>query len=170
MTDETMPTPKKRNLRIWLAAAALLMTGIIIGGGLARAFGPTVEMAPQRVVALKDVATTSGVLTVKGRVTQLFGPRLMIEDGAGRMLVETGRGHWLASPLAVVGDVVTVQGRYADGAIRASFVVDAKGNVVALRGGRRHDGRRDHGRRGQVNAPVATPVAPPATPAPAAAR
>jgi hypothetical protein len=44
-----------------------------------------------------------GVRTVKGRVTQLFGPRLMIADGSGRMLIDTGRGRnrRLAQPLPV---------------------------------------------------------------------
>jgi hypothetical protein len=168
MTEEAPPASKKRTLRTLLVAGTLVLAGGAIGGGITRAFGPTVEMAPQHVVALKDVPNSSGVLTVKGRVAQLFGPRLMIEDGTGRMLVETGRGRWLAQPLAAVGDAVTVQGRYTDGSIRASFLVDGTGNVVALRGGR-HEGRRhdgEHGRGKWDPAPAAVPVAtPPATPA-----
>jgi hypothetical protein len=52
----------------------------------------------------------SGAVTIKGKVTDVFGNKFVVEDGSGRVLVETGP-HWHHQIDVRKGEEVTVTGR-----------------------------------------------------------
>ena len=168
------------------AIIAAGVTGLAIGGTLGAAVAhevaPVAVMAPVSLTRIAALGTTARswvgetVVSVRGRVVEVFGDRFVLDDGSGRTLIELGRG---ASGLVAVGQVVTLQGDLVDGGLHARFLVAADGRVVALRGpggprgeeGRRGPppppGARDAGRPPAVG-PAAEPAAPPVTPPPAA--
>ena len=124
MTDwKNMP----RN-RLAVAAAALLALGAAGGAGAVQLTRPTVEMAPTVPTAVAKLAQSSGIVTVKGRVAETYGDRFVLQDGSGRTLVDAGRG----AADVQSGAALTVQGRYLDGQLHASYLVDAQGNVQAV--------------------------------------
>lgn len=125
-------TPIFRNhLRTGLAGVALLAAGITGGAVVARSFAPTVEMAPMRATPIRSLTAGDSVVTVKGRVAEVFGNKFVLDDGSGHALVDTGpKGD--DAGLVAAGAPVTVQGRFDRGMMHASFLVDASGKVVAL--------------------------------------
>jgi hypothetical protein len=147
MTDfnqDQLATPRRR-LRLdgrpakALAAILLLGLGAAGGAGAVSMTRPGVEMAPAQPVAIASLSTRTGIVTVRGRVAEVYGSRFTIQDGTGRTLIDAG-------PRALDGSVttgaqVTVQGRVDEGVLHASFLVGADGNVTSLgppHGGPRH--------------------------------
>lgn len=114
--------------RLAVAAAALLALGAAGGAGAVHLTRPSVEMAPTVPTAVARLAQTSGIVTVKGRVAETYGDRFVLQDGSGRTLVDAGRGGADVRS----GAALTVQGRYRDGQLHASYLVDAQGNVQAV--------------------------------------
>lgn len=156
-----------------LTAILLLGLGAAGGAGAVSMTRPGVEMAPAQPVAIASLAGRTGIVTVRGRVAEVYGGRFTVRDGSGRTLVDAG-------PRALDGAVtagaqVTVQGRFDEGVLRASFLVGADGNVTPLgppHGGPRHGpGPRGDGPPGPGCAPPPPPAAqgntqtPPAAPA-----
>ena len=144
MTDQiegpafTTPATKKRKLSTTtaLVAAALLAVGVGGGATVAQMSAPSVEMAPANPVAIKSLADGDSIVTVRGKVAEVYGPAFILADGSGRALIEAGphRGFMgRATSLVAVGQTVTVQGHFHDGTIHASFLVGADGKVTALR-------------------------------------
>lgn len=127
-------TPRNR---LAVAGAALLALGAAGGAGAVQLTRPSVEMAPTVPTAIARLASTSGIVTVKGRVAETYGDRFVLQDGSGRTLVDVG---WAGSRIQS-GAALTVQGRYRDGQLRASYLVDGQGNVEAV-GGPPHGPRR----------------------------
>lgn len=173
-----------RRATLGLGGAGLLLLGAAGGGAVAHMARPAVEMAPANAVAISSLAQRQGIVTVKGKVAEVYGDRFVIADGSGRTMVDAGRaGRDVQS-----GAPVTVQGRYDNGQLHASFMVDRNGTVepVGPRFGRRfehrgpegrdgpegredHDGRFDADRGGPPPAPGCGPAAPGMTsPQPAA--
>lgn len=138
MTDwKTRLSPRHR---LVLGGAALLALGAAGGAGAVQLTRPPVEMAPAVPIAAARLAQTSGIVTVKGRVAETYGDRFLLQDGSGRVLVDVGpAGAGLAG-----GSMVTVQGRYRDGQLHASFLVDGQGNVQAV-GAPPHPPHHRHG-------------------------
>jgi hypothetical protein len=161
-------------LGLALGGAALLAVGGVAGTVAGHAMHPPIEMAPLHPVAIRALTADSDVVTTKGRVAEVFGNTFVLDDGAGRALVETGpRGD--GTSLAAVGAPLIVQGRFDRGILHAHFLVDAAGKVTAL-GGPDHGphGPREHGRhdgpdddrRGPPPPPPGdAPPPPPAAPA-----
>lgn len=114
--------------RMALGAAVLLALGAAGGAGAVQLTRPTVEMAPTVATPVARLAQTSGIVTVKGRVAETYGDRFVLQDGSGRALVDVGPA---ASGVAS-GAALTVQGRYLDGQLHASYLVDGQGNVQAV--------------------------------------
>lgn len=139
--------------RLSLAAAALLAVGAAGGAGAVQLTRLPVEMAPTVPTATAKLAQTSGIVTVKGRVAETYGDRFVLQDGSGRALVDVGP----AGNGVVSGSTVTVQGRYREGQLHASFLVDGQGNVQAV-GAPPHP---PHDRRGPPPPPPGGPGAPP---------
>ncbi|WP_288457119.1 hypothetical protein [uncultured Sphingomonas sp.] len=115
--------------RMALAAAALLAAGAAGGAGAVQLTRPTVEMAPTVPTAIARLPQASGIVTVKGRVAETYGNQFVVQDGTGRALVDAGRR---GSDAVRVGSVMTVQGRYDDGRLRASYLVDPQGRIDAV--------------------------------------
>lgn len=115
--------------RMALSAAALLAIGAAGGAGAVQLTRPGVEMAPTVPTAIARLPQASGIVTVKGRVAETYGNQFVVQDGTGRTLVDAGR-HGGSD--VRVGSVMTVQGRYDDGRLRASYLVDPQGRVDAV--------------------------------------
>ena len=172
MTQEIETRPRRRlNARTSLIAAALLGVGVAGGATAIHLTGPRIEMAPIQPVAIGSLKDDGGIVTLRGRVAEVYGPMFVLADSSGKALIDGGR-HEAASPVAA-GAPVTVQGRYREGVVRASFLIGADGKVVALGGpghdrhgpgreerdGPRHEGR-DGPPPGDRDAPPPPPPAP----------
>lgn len=122
-----MTTPRiSRGQKIGLAGAALLGLGVAGGAGAVSLTRPAVEMAPTVPTAIARLPQSSGVVTVKGRVAEVYGNRFVVQDNSGRTLVDAGREGQSA---VSVGNPVLVQGRYDQGQLHARFLVDRAGAV-----------------------------------------
>lgn len=135
MTDPDINNPVRRfgvssRTAIILGALATLGVGGAAGAVAGHAMRPAIEMAPLKPVAIRSLAAGDGVITIRGRIAEVFGNKLIVDDSSGRALVETGPAG--DDALAAVGALVTVQGRYDRGVVHASFLVDPAGKVVAL--------------------------------------
>jgi hypothetical protein len=183
LENETVK-PRRTGARTKLALAAVAL--VAIGAAGAYTFGatrPGIEMAPLTPVAIKSLTEGNNVVTVKGQVVEVYGSHFILADTSGKTLVDTGKqrrdfgGLMPPAPLVATGQPVTVQGRFGNGSLRASFLIGPDGKVVALRGmrgGHDRDGRhgdrgwRGDGPRGEAPPPVAPPA--PTEPAPVAAK
>lgn len=172
--EDTKPRFTKR-IKLGLAAVALVAVGGGVGAVAVHEMRPAAVMAPANPVAIKTLTDDGSVITIKGRVAQVFGNKFVMTDGSGNALVDAGRGD--DSDVTVApGQTVTVQGRFDGGVVRARFLVGADGKVVALRGGK-HERRGDHeeGRHGERgdddrhDGDVASPITPSAPAAPVTA-
>ena len=175
MTDQISSWPPRRTrLRAGLAAIALLGAGGAIGATAARMAGPTIEVAPLNPVAIASLKTNDGLVTVKGKVGEVYGPAFVLADASGKALVDGGPR---SIGLVTSGAPVTIQGWSRDGAVHATFLVGADGKVTPLgrMGGHGHghdgpDGERHHGPRGDRDEdgpppPAVQPAPPPPAPA-----
>ncbi|WP_116090691.1 hypothetical protein [Sphingomonas crusticola] len=133
------PTPENATRRralpprtvLAIGAAAILAIGGVAGAVVGHDMKPAIEMAPLKPVAIRSLSSDSGIVTVRGRVAEIFGNKLVVDDGSARALVDTGR-EGDSRALAVVGAPLTAQGRFDRGVLHASFLVDAAGKVTAL--------------------------------------
>lgn len=165
-----------------ISGAGLLLLGGGIGAVAAHDGHRVEAMAPAAPVAINSLEQASrsfigdaeSVVTIHGRIAQVFGGQLVLNDGSGQVLVDTGQRRRLdeAATTLAVGQTVSVQGRYQDGVLRARYLVGGDGRVVALRsGGGRHRGGSHDGRRGGRDDDFGPPASeqPLTTPAPATA-
>jgi uncharacterized protein YdeI (BOF family) len=170
MTDYSNQSKLPRFLRgrngLALGGAGLLILGGAAGAVTLAATRPGVEMAPANPIAIRALASDS-IVTVRGRVAETYGNKFILADATGRALIDAGRensGSALVSP----GQTVTVQGRFDDGFVHASFLVKPDGKVTAL-GPMGGPPRGPHGRPDRGAGPDAPPPPPPpvssATPA-----
>ncbi|WP_076070752.1 hypothetical protein [Sphingomonas montana] len=175
MTDHIEHTEQSRRLRLHLPAKlAVIGAGLLALGGAAGAIvmaetRPTVSMAPATPVAIRSLSST-GIVTIRGRVAEVYGNKFVMADGSGRALVDTGReGDERA--LVTANEVVTVQGRFDRGFVRAAFLVKADRKVIVL--GPLAGPPEPHGPAGPRGRPDHGPDSPPPgadRPAPAPAR
>ncbi|MFD1787044.1 hypothetical protein ACFSC3_05610 [Sphingomonas floccifaciens] len=122
-------TMKNSRAALAAGAAVLVALGAAGGAGAVQATRPNVEMAPTVATPAAKLAASSGVVTVKGRVAEVYGDRFVLQDGSGRAMVAAGRE---ARGTVSVGQSVMVQGRYDEGQLRASYLVDQNGRVAAV--------------------------------------
>ncbi|WP_348976851.1 hypothetical protein [Sphingomonas sp. VNH70] len=154
--------------RFAVTGTAKVALGVAIGLGLGAAGGagavsltrPSVEMAPTVATPVAKLGDSSGVVTVKGRVAEVYGDRFVVQDATGRTMVDAGRD---AAPTR--GAPVQVQGRYDDGQLRASYLVDGAGKVTPVGPPPPRPGRHGPGHDGPAAGPGA-PCAPGAVPPP----
>ena len=121
----------RRSHRLTLAGAALLALGGGVGAATVAVTRPSVTMAPATPSAIRSLAASDGIVTVRGRVAEVFGDRFVVADPTGRALVDAARGG-NDSALVATGQVVSVQGRFDRGVMHAAFLVGADGKVSAL--------------------------------------
>lgn len=130
---------KAATSRVGLAASAAILVGLGAAGGAAAvaATRPPVEMAPTVATPITKLVDGGGIVTVRGRVAEVYGDHFILQDGSGRTMVGVGRE---GRGLVAAGAPVTVQGRFDEGVLHASYLVDAQGQVQALepRGPRPH--------------------------------
>lgn len=113
-----------------LAVGTMLVAlGAAGGAGAATFVRPSIEMAPTVVTPIAKLGSMSGIITIKGRVAEIYGDRALITDSSGKTMVDVGRGR--ASSLAI-GSTILVQGRFDDGQLRGSFLMDPDGDVEAI--------------------------------------
>ncbi len=161
------------------AALGLLVVGGGAGALAVEANRPSVTMAPATPVAIRTLTNDDdSIVTIRGRVAEIYGDKFVMADASGRALVETGRDGEDGT-LVGVGQPVTVQGRFDRGSLHAAFLVGADGKVKALgplgrpphdRGGPGGPDGPDRGPdRGPGSGPDRAPPPPPAGAAPVAA-
>ncbi|MEI5686448.1 hypothetical protein [Sphingomonas kyungheensis] len=112
--------------RLALGAAALVAVGAAGGAGAVALTRPGVEMAPTVATPIARLANSNGIVTVKGRVAEVFGDRFVVQDGSGRAMIDAGRD---GTAHMTRGNAVLVQGRYDEGQLRAHFLVGPSGEV-----------------------------------------
>lgn len=139
-------------------AIALLAIGAMGGASAASLTRPAIEMAPTIPTPVARLAAATGIVSVKGRVAEVYGDRFVIEDSSGRMMINAGNRNEAA---IAKGATIGVQGRYEDGQLRASFITTANGQVeqVGPRGPHGRPGPDDRGPR--EHRPHDRPDAPP---------
>jgi len=166
-----------RSVTLWVGGAALLAAGVVGGAGAIGLTRPGIEVAPIRPVAIASLAQRDGgLVTVRGKVAEVYGDRFTIADGSGKTMVDAARDD---DDAVTAGQDLLVQGRYDNGQLHASFLVDANGRVRAVgpffargphRGrleGRHGPGGAEPGRGGPPSAACDTPPPPaPQSPAP----
>lgn len=164
------PVQTGRSMRLKLLAGATALVGVgAVGAFAVGATRPSIEMAPVTPTAIRTLAASDDIITVKGQVADVYGNKFVLADASGKMLVDTGRADEYAA-LVTSGQPVTVQGRFRHGFVQASFLIGADGKIVSLRPmggphgrddrGRRGDGPRgDHGPRGEAPPPLPAPAA-----------
>ena len=119
-----------RRNRLALAAAGLLVVGGAAGAVTVAATRPSVTMAPATPTAIRSLQS-DGIVTIRGTVAETYGNKFVMADRTGRALVDLGRGGE-GSNLVATGQPVTIQGRFEDGFVHASFLVAPGGKVTAL--------------------------------------
>ncbi|KQN03004.1 MULTISPECIES: hypothetical protein [Sphingomonas] len=134
MTEHSHTAPNKRfNLRrnrLALAAASLLIVGGAAGAVTIAATRPSVTMVPATPTAIRSLQS-DGIVTIRGTVAETYGNKFVMADRTGRALVDLGR-EGEGSNLVATGQPVTIQGRFEDGFVHASFLVAPGGKVTAL--------------------------------------
>ncbi|HXH16520.1 MAG TPA: hypothetical protein VNJ10_10365 [Sphingomonas sp.] len=162
-----------RNNRFALAAAGLLAIGGAAGAVTVAATRPSVTMAPATPVAIRSLQS-DGIVTIRGTVAEVYGDKFVMADRTGRALVDLGP-EGSDSALVTAGQPVTIQGRFEDGFVHASFLVGAGGKVTALgpigrppRGPHGPGGPGRDGPGGPERGPEGGPDRGPAAPPPAA--
>lgn len=108
-------------------AVALLVLGAAAGASAVSHMRPSVEMAPAMPTAIAKVPQASGVVTVKGKIVEVYGDRFIMQDGSGRLLIDVGPD---GSGQLRTGNALMVQGRYDNGQLRASYLVDSQGRIA----------------------------------------
>jgi hypothetical protein len=72
-------------------AALLVALGAAGGAGAVQATRPTIEMAPTVQTPISKLSATGDLVTIKGRVAEVFGDRFVVQDASGRAMVAIGR-------------------------------------------------------------------------------
>jgi len=128
-----LPPHKRRSRRLaafGITAFAILALGAAAGAGGMRLARPSLELAPMTPVATSAMQDWS-LVTVKGKVAEVFGNKFIVQDDIGRALVETGPSGDNGK-LVKVNDAVSIQGRFENGFLHASYLVRQDGSIEAL--------------------------------------
>ncbi|WP_337266039.1 hypothetical protein [Oryzifoliimicrobium ureilyticus] len=113
-----------------VAGLAVLAIGAAGGAGAMRLMRPAPEMAPINPVAISSMPQWS-LVTIRGKVAEIYGNKFIVQDDTGRALVETGPAGE-DGDLVKKDEAVTIQGRFNDGTVHASYLVHQNGATVAL--------------------------------------
>lgn len=115
--------------RLGAAAVALLALGAAGGAGAVSLTRPSVEMAPTVATPIAKLPASTGVVTVKGKIVEVFGNRFVIQDQTGRTMIDGGPR---SDTRPAVGQVIGVQGRYDEGSLHASYLIGPDGQVSVM--------------------------------------
>ena len=127
---KALPPPKgwRRRFGVGLLAGVLAIGAAAGAGGMQLAQRFRTEsvllLQPVSIDGLKDGSTGA----VKGQVADIFGNAFVVQDGTGKLLVDTGpRGE--SRVLVAPQETVTVQGRFERGKLHAQMLVHADGRA-----------------------------------------
>ena len=163
MPDHIEPNDARRAFglsrrgKLALVGAGLLALGGATGAVVMAETRPSVSMAPATPVAIRSLSST-GIVTIYGRVAEIYGNKFIMADASGRALVDTGR-EGNDGQLVTAGEPVTVQGRFDRGFVHAAFLVGPDNKVLAL-GPLAGPPPGPHGRRGPGGGPDGPPPPP----------
>lgn len=161
--------PRRRNALIGVSLVAAIAIGALGGAGASRLAH---RFMPQQVMLLQPAAIgqmkPDTMVAAKGKVAELFGNKFILDDGSGRVLVDTGpQGD--RAPVADKDETVTVQGHFDRDQIHAQLLVRANGDTLAFGPPPPHGPKGPKGPReadrGPPRPPEAGPDAPPPPPA-----
>lgn len=127
------PSRNKRTRRMaafGVTAFAILALGAAAGAGAMKLTRPPVELAPMTPVAISSMQDSS-LLTVKGKVAEIFGNKFIVQDESGRALVETGPSGD-SGKLVNLHEAVSVQGRFERGFLHATYIVRQDGSIQTV--------------------------------------
>ena len=144
-------------MRLTLIGAGLLALGGAVGAVVMAETKPSVSMAPVTPIAIRSLSST-GIVTIRGRVAEIYGNKFIMADSSGRALVDTGR-EGDDRQLVTVGEPVTVQGHFDRGFVHAGFLVGPDNKALAL-GPQAGPPHGPHGRHGPDGGPDAPPPPP----------
>ena len=180
MTEDTTPntatpntaapasSPRARyNWKLGVAAAAILLAGAGIGATALSLARPSDRVQFDTALETTQISalTETDAVELQGKAVEIYGNKFIIQDSSGRALVDTGRlGE--DGDLVTRDEVLTVQGRFDNGFLRATGLQRADGTVVELRAGppphkhaHREDGPgKDGPRHGPHRGPDAGPM------------
>jgi uncharacterized protein YdeI (BOF family) len=123
----------RRTAVITIAAMAILAVGAAAGAAGMKLTRPSVEMAPLTPVAITSLTDSSrNVVTVKGKVVEIYGNKFIVQDDSGRALVESGPAGD-GGKLVGFNEELNVQGRFDKGFLHASYIVHQDGRTEMLR-------------------------------------
>ncbi|WP_206243622.1 hypothetical protein [Novosphingobium terrae] len=130
-----------------LASAGLLALGGGVGAAIMAHSRPAVTMAPATPVAISSLANgvSDGIVTIRGKIAEVYGDKFIVADASGHTLVDVGR-KGAASRLVALGQPITVQGRFSHGFLQAAFLVGADNKVEAVEPWHGHGRGHHHGR------------------------
>lgn len=124
------PKHRRKTAALTFAAVAILAVGAAAGAGAVKLTRPTPEMAPMTPVAISTVKE-GNLVTFKGKVAEIYGNKFILKDDSGRALIDTGpEGE--GGKAAKVEEAISVQGRFDDGVLHASYIVRQDGSIEAL--------------------------------------
>jgi hypothetical protein len=134
---KTLPPPRGRFAFSRSTLGATALVGVLVAGAALGAGGTRLAQrwTPQSVLLQQPVAIDqmkeASLVAVKGEVAEIFGNKLVLQDGSGRALVDTGpRGE--DRNVANKGETLTVQGRFDRGVIHAHVVMHPDGRAEAF--------------------------------------
>jgi hypothetical protein len=130
-TSPERPSSRRHIAAFGITAFAVLAIGAAAGAGAMKMTRPSVELAPLTQTAITSLKDDWNVVTVKGKVAEIFGNKFVVQDDTGRALIETGPAGD-DGPLVAVNEAVSVQGRFNHGFLHASYIVHADGKTEML--------------------------------------
>lgn len=157
--------------RLGVAAAAAVLLGAAGGAGAVSVTRPKAVMAPAVTTPVARLSQGAGVVTVKGRVAEVYGDRFVVQDASGRTMVDAGPD----AASVERGRPIMVQGRFERGQLHAAYLVGPGGRVDAVgpagpphpqRGLGRDDGPPPPDPRGHGGPPPGGPGGGPGEPPP----
>jgi len=143
--------------------AAFAISIFVVGAAGGFGVGHYIDRAyPRSVLLLQPTpiaqVTQSGPVALRGKVTEIFGGKFILQDDSGRALVDTGSRGDAATPVTK-DETVTVQGFYDHGFLHADVLTRADGSSEAF-GPPGRPRRRGPGK--PPGPPFGQPAAPPA--------
>jgi uncharacterized protein YdeI (BOF family) len=124
--------PAMRTAVVTTAAVAILAVGAAAGAAGMKLTRPSIEMAPLTPVSVTSLTDSRNIVTVKGKVVEIYGNKFIVQDGSGRVLVESGPAGD-GGKLVGLNEELNVQGRFDKGFLHASYIVHQDGRTEMLR-------------------------------------
>jgi hypothetical protein len=137
VTKNEKPEPSKgrwensRPFAVGLAAAGLLALGIVAGASAMVVGAPHATVLLMKPTPISTLQPDT-VAAVKGKVSDIYGNKFVVQDDSGKTLVETGpRGD--GAELVKIGEAVTVQGHFDNGFLHGDLLIGADGQAHSLK-------------------------------------